>query len=251
MPIDIEAYHGIKILETEELSQDRFSTFGTVIQNPQPDLIPSQQIKDLPPNSEQANQGSALKYLDVTHLKDYYSTAPSDQSAKVVMNMFVCAPRPLLPSERRGTEGLFPVEILERHPYTTQTFIPLGTSPTEQREVRYLVIVAPSLPPSSLDAPFPVPPAQKNERLPGRGLPDLRNIRAFIASGSQAVTYGVGTWHAPMVAIGKKPISFVVVQFANGVAIEDCQEVKLKKADVKGIFVGVPKIETGQIRLKL
>jgi len=254
--LQMSAYQKIGLLETEELSQDAFSVFGTVIQNPNPGLIPSSQPKDLPPNAEQANQGSALKYLDVTHMKDYYSSAPSDQSARAVMNMFVCAPRPLLQrrggeGEKRSSEGLFPVEILERHPYTTQTFIPLGLSPADEHEARYLVIVAPSLEPSSLDAPFPVPPASENVRLPGRGLPDLANMKAFIANGSQAVTYGAGTWHSPMVVVGKKPISFVVVQFANGVAIEDCQEVRLRRADADEIFVRVPEIETGQIRLKL
>jgi len=250
------AYQRIVVLETEVLSHDTFSSFGTVIQNPKPGLIPSpsSQPKDLPPNAEQANQGSALKYLDVTHMEDYYSFAPSGQSARAVMNMFVCAPRPLLRSGGDGEKGhrrAVPVEILERHPYTTQTFIPLGLSPADQQEARYLVIVAPSLEPSSLDAPLPVPPASENVCLPGRGLPDLYNIKAFIANGSQAITYGAGTWHSPMVVVGKKPISFVVIQFANGVAIEDCQEVKLRRADADEILVGVPEVETGRIRLKL
>jgi hypothetical protein len=51
--------------------------------------------------------------------------------------------------------------------------------------------------------------------------------------------------HAPMVAIGKIPIDFVVVQFANGVGIEDCQEVELVKGR-SGLTVPVP--ESGQNR---
>tara|TARA_R110002060_G_scaffold28576_11_gene38706 strand:+ start:4811 stop:5266 length:456 start_codon:yes stop_codon:yes gene_type:complete len=125
-----------------------------------------------------------------------------------------------------GMEGVFPVSILERHPYTTQTFIPLGLSPREAQNVRYLVIVAPSLPPSQADAELPVP---KGDALPGRGFPDLGKVKAFIAHGGQAVTYGAGTWHAPMVVLGNKAVDFVVVQFANGVGVEDCQEVEFGK----------------------
>ncbi|KAF7948877.1 hypothetical protein EAE96_008059 [Botrytis aclada] len=249
MPVTIKANTKEKTIHTKVLSQDDFATFGTVIQNPAPAVIPSSTIKTIPPNAVQANQGTALKYLDVTHMKDYYGSAPSQRVANAVMNMFVCAPRSLLPSDDSNIGGLFPVIILERHPFTTQTFIPLGISPSEQEDVCYLVVVAPTLTPSSVDETLPVPVLSPQtstsddnvENLPGRGLPDLNRIQAFLANGSQAVTYGAGTWHAPMVVVGKKPIDFVVVQFANGVGIEDCQEVELETTD-KDICVAVPKL---------
>jgi ureidoglycolate lyase len=229
----------LQILEAEDLSQKTFLEFGTVIENPAPSLIPSLEISSLPPNAVQANQGSALKYLDVTHMVDLYGSAPSHEPAKAVMNMFVCAPRPLLSSQQVGIAGNFPVKILERHPFTTQTFIPLGLSPSEAYKARYLVIVAPSLPPSSSSG-LPDPAhTDTSDRLRGNGLPDLENIRAFVANGAQAVTYGVGTWHAPMVVIGQNPIDFVVVQFANGVATEDCQEREL--GEEREILVAVTK----------
>lgn len=59
--------------------------------------------------------------------------------------------------------------------------------------------------------------------------PDLNNIKAFIARGGQAVTYGAGTWHAPMVVLGQRRVDFVVVQFVNGVDEEDCQEAAFKE----------------------
>ncbi|TVY25870.1 Ureidoglycolate lyase [Lachnellula hyalina] len=241
MPVEIDAPQREPILEAHPLSQDLFSEFGTVIENPAPSLVPSQTC-EAPPNAVQANQGSALKYLDVTHMRDLYASGtPSKKAAKAVMNMFVCAPRVLLPSDTPQVEGLFPVNILERHPYTTQTFIPLGLSRAEAKQSRYLVIVAPSFPPSPKDECFPVPSITTNgDPLPGRGLPDLMRIKAFIANGSQAVTYGAGTWHAPMVAIGKYPIAFVVVQFANGVGIEDCQEVEIGRGRIDQLQVAVP-----------
>jgi ureidoglycolate lyase len=247
MPVVIARPQTPILLDAEGLRQEVFLTFGTVIENPLPTLVPTLHMKGLPPNAVQANQGSALKYLDVTYMRDFYHSAPSGVPAKAVMNMFVCAPRHLRPSQGRNIEGLLPVQILERHPYTTQTFIPLGISKSEAHKTRYLVIVAPSLPPSSGDEPFPVPEAPG---LPGRGFPDLRKIKAFVARGSQAVTYGPGTWHAPMVVVGTKPIDFVVVQFANGVGLEDCQEVEWD-AGKGGVSVAVPRAERDQPSSKL
>ena len=63
----------------------------------------------------------------------------------------------------------------------------------------------------------------------------MENIKAFVANGRQAVTYGAGTWHAPMVVVGKKRVDFVVVQHVNGVGEDDCQEVKVE-GDVRVVL---------------
>lgn len=240
MGLPVNAQVSSRIIEAEVLSPKAFIEFGTVIENPAPSLIPSLSLSSCPPDAVLANQGSALKYLNVTNMVDLYGSAPSHEPAKAVMNMFVCSPRTLLPSQQVRLAGNFPVEILERHPFTTQTFIPLGLSPSEAHKARYLVIVAPSSSPSDEGLPSPMP-ADTNGPLPGRGLPDLKNIRAFIANGAQAVTYGAGTWHAPMVVIGRNAIDFVVVQFANGVAIEDCQERELEEREKVLIAVAKPR----------
>jgi ureidoglycolate lyase len=224
------------------LSPSAFARFGSVIENPKPDLHPASfttSDNHLPFNPISANQGSAIKYQHVTRMVNLYDhAAPSGRRGEAVMNMFVCAARKLDPP------GVFPVTILERHPFTTQTFIPLSSDPAK----RYLVIVAPTLPAGPADENLPVPPrhaevasatqlpapnCQPNPLfLPGRGLPDLRRLTAFVATAEQAVTYGAGTWHAPMVALGAEgtTVDFVVVQFANGVPIEDCQEVVFSPA---------------------
>lgn len=239
-----------------------FAPFGTVIQNPATHNGQPAKIE-----SVQANQGTATKWLDVSHLESWYHLAPSKKLAKSVMNMFVCKPREL--REAGDDRQVLDVKILERHPFTPQTFIPLGVNPND--ETRYLVIVAPTLKPStrahleSRDKPYPAeyrrPKKGLRERLlgarpnpftndyapsttpsreslgternpKGPGEPDLDNLQAFIARGDQAVTYGPGTWHAPMVVLGSKPIDFVVVQYANGVGVEDCQEVEVPNGAV-------------------
>ncbi|KAF2242101.1 ureidoglycolate hydrolase [Trematosphaeria pertusa] len=294
-------------IPVELLTQSSFSQFGTVIENPAHSPL-SRSQRSPPPKATSANQGSALKFLDVTHLSNLYNLAPSKKSAKAVMNMFVCAPRDLRPHEPSESmpsswgdldfdeddygnmdRELFDVQILERHPFTTQTFIPMGLSGNE-RHTQYLVIVAPTLPASGsrrhVDRapPYPTPNVKKqksikdlfakarpspftNEAAPpppqftrlhpsarpkGPGLPDLKNIRAFVATGNQAVTYGAGTWHAPMVVIGERPIDFVVVQFANGVGIEDCQEITLvpdKNAE-EGVVVMIDSDNSGRVQVK-
>jgi ureidoglycolate lyase len=243
-------------------------------------------------------------------MSNLYSLAPSKKPAKAVMNMFVCSPRNLRPHEPsmsmpsswgdldldEDEEGygdfqryLLDVTILERHPFTTQTFIPMGLS-QQERHTQYLVIVAPTLPASASRRhtgrapPYPTPHIERksnimdifararpspysNETVPaqnqfsrlhpsarpkGPGLPDLKNLRAFVANGSQAVTYGAGTWHAPMVVIGDRPIDFVVVQFANEVGNEDCQEIVLKPNEFasEGVVVMVDTDSEGAVQVK-
>ncbi|KAH8878632.1 hypothetical protein GQ53DRAFT_789770 [Thozetella sp. PMI_491] len=213
------------IVVATPLDGEVFAPFGQVIQNPRPGLdvlAASQHQLPLKPGAVYANQGSAVKYSHVSHMPNLYDQAPSQQPGIAVMSMFVCAARQLeaepVHPHALSDGGIFRVGVLERHPFTSQTFIPL----TAQRR-RYLVVVAPSMPPAAADEGLPVPASPP---MPGRGLPDLRRLCAFVATSGQAVSYGPGTWHAPMVALGDQgsTVDFVVVQFANQVAIEDCQE---------------------------
>jgi ureidoglycolate lyase len=206
------------------LTPKSFSKFGTLIQNPAHCPQNPTTAKVIP-----ANQGSALKYVDISHVTNFYPRSPSKTLAKPVMNMFVCSPRKLriLSHASSTEEKVIDIRILERHPFTPQTFIPLGLPASSN--TKYLIIVAPTLPSSNGLTSSKSQIQKETEEWPrGPGLPDLSKIQAFLADGSQAITYGPGTWHAPMVVIGEKTIDFVVVQWANGVADEDCQEVSLQ-----------------------
>lgn len=101
----------------------------------------------------------------------------------------------------------------------------------EQEEPAFLVIVAPTLKGQAAAATTSSDSTSteggddsNNNRITIRDPPDLENLRAFIARGGQAVTYGAGTWHAPMVVLGSRRVDFVVAQYVNGVDDEDCQE---------------------------
>ncbi|KAI0144142.1 hypothetical protein F4776DRAFT_461445 [Hypoxylon sp. NC0597] len=259
-------------IPAEPLTPTAFSPFGSVLANPAPERQPHNTPASALPSGYGAvstNQGTAIQYRALAPpLRNLYDQAPSRKPATPRTTMFVCGARQLVPDLEPDTRdkrkqkqrhkhkhrsdsssgntssssegGLFQVQILERHPYTTQTFIPLGASST----TRYLVIVAPTLPPSPSPSPSSFPSAPQNNNtpknqsppvptgtdLPGSGLPDLKGLRAFVATGAQAVTYGAGTWHAPMAALGAagSAVDFVVVQFANDEPVEDCQEVALE-----------------------
>jgi ureidoglycolate lyase len=264
-------------LSIEPLRAETFSEYGSVIDKTGP--------------SVSVNQGTATKFLDVVKPQNLYSLAPSKKWAKAVVNLFSCSPRSIKLLDH--DTSIFPVTILERHPFTSQTFVPIGLSPDAPSSPKYLVIVAPSLParesrkrvprPPSFPTPEPrqrrtfkelltqarPPPFPENTennkdqnknsrgkgtpnpsrpRLPGSGLPDLNNVKAFLADGSQGVTYGPGTWHSPMVVLGDQAVDFLVLQYANGVANEDCQEwdigARTKHDDEEDLLVSVP-VELG------
>ena len=73
-------------------------------------------------------------------------------------------------------------------------------------------------------------------------IPDTTQLCAFLANGRQAVTYGVGVWHSPMVVVGREIVGFVVTQWANGVVGEDFQELYVATQQLGGEgedFVGI------------
>ncbi|EFR02104.1 ureidoglycolate hydrolase [Nannizzia gypsea CBS 118893] len=225
------------------LTPKSFKPFGTAIEAPLPETL------NAPPSSiagfkapdctaESANQGSAVKWSPISPITDSYGTSSKQGEAR--MSMFSCFPRELraplslFPSSsskgfsglwNQNLSGLFDVKFLERHPYTSQSFIPLsrslnrdhaGRRDSMTEDVFYLVIVAPSL------------VGQVDSATSIRDPPDLNNIQAFIAKPGQAVTYAAGSWHAPMVVIGRQRIDFVVVQYVNGIDRDDCELIGLE-----------------------
>jgi ureidoglycolate lyase len=215
------------LVKPQPLTPSTFAPFGTAITSPLPrgqSAIPKSSTLSTPlypshqPGLAIANQNTALKSSPISPLSNNYVDAPSHGHGKPLMSMFSCFPRHL------DRDGSFEVKILERHPFTTQTFAPLGLA-ADDPDTHFLVIVAPSL---SYSLPVT---SESGNKVQMQGAPDLRNLKAFMAHGAQAITYRAGVWHAPMVVLGKARVDFLVTQFVSGVAEEDCQEV--------GIGVGV------------
>lgn len=104
-----------------------------------------------------ANQGTAVRFDWAARLT---STRPG---ARPNLAVFRSAPR-TLPLE---------IALLEAHPYTSQTFLPLVCA-------RYLVCVAPRA---------------------ASGEPDIMHLQAFVCLPGQGVSYLPGVWHHPIVAL--------------------------------------------------
>ncbi|KAL4784686.1 ureidoglycolate hydrolase [Aspergillus varians] len=240
-------------LTPEPLTRDAFAPFGTAIIPPLPRTLTSapnplstHPAHPLVPTPVAANQLSALKYSPISPLLNNYSQCPSKQPSEARMSMFSCFPRALrtvdvdvATGSEKGKKAVFDVGILERHPFTTQTFSPLGLDHHQGANERtyYLVIVAPTLKGQVASAM-----SESGEKVSVRDPPDLSRLRVFVACGGDAVTYGAGTWHAPMVVVGERRVDFVVVQFVNGVAEEDCQEVCFGE----GVVVDLGGVEGGK-----
>lgn len=125
-----------------------------------------------------ANHGNAEAWDDLAALVNLRG-----DRARPTASLFRCAPL---------VHGALEVRWLERHPHSTQMFVPMSAS-------RYLVVVA-----------------------QGGDAPELESLRAFIVSGNQAITYGPGIWHHPMVVLDREA-DFVNFLFADGSA-GDCDE---------------------------
>ena len=168
-------------LIAEPLTIDSFKEYGSIIS-------PEEEVSRLGSLEKSANQGTAIKLLQVSRVEN-------GSSSKVPnWNLFRCFPQPHL--NRAFTPGsiqgvLHKIRVLEKHPCSSQTFVPMGRS---SAEVAYLVVVAKEL-------------ANK---------PDLSTLRAFTCLGGQAVTYGLGVWHAPMIVLGEQEhLDFAVLIYES------------------------------------
>jgi ureidoglycolate lyase len=123
-----------------------------------------------------ANQGTARRF---DHLASLENLRPGRATLNVAV--FRCAPRPPPP---------LAVGLLEKHPASTQIFIPMNAR-------RYLVIVA-----------------------LGGALPDLSTLAAFVATGAQGISYFPGVWHHPMIALDGE-IDFTCLIWEDG-SEDDC-----------------------------
>lgn len=131
-----------------------------------------------------ANQGTAVRF---DHCAALINERPH---ARANVAVFRSLPT-TLPCE---------VKLLEKHPHSTQVFLPL-------RGGRFLVCVAPSL---------------------SGGAPDVSQLRAFVCEPGQGVSYHPGTWHHPIVALDEIA-EFAMIAFEDGSA-QDCVEYPLAHA---------------------
>lgn len=149
-----------KNIQIQPLTQESFSAFGDVIEKENHDFF-------------SINQGLTQRYhaLSVAQITGDHVT--------VGMSIFhnLCA-----------TQIPFKIDMLERHPYGSQSFIPL-------QQQKFIIIVA-----------LPLDQKQPNEQ----------QIYAFLSNGKQGVTYHQGVWHHPLITLEAESEFLVVDRIGGG-----------------------------------
>ncbi|CCM01502.1 uncharacterized protein FIBRA_03556 [Fibroporia radiculosa] len=177
------------------LTAEAFAPFGQVVQAyDDVNAVPAPRTTRV----TDANQGTAKKFHKLAPIAASY---PPGTGATAGLSVYRCQPTKIHPG------GRVPVTVLERHPYTNQAFIPMGSS-EELRDPasRYLVVVA------------------KNG---GDDRPDMKSLRAFVASAGQGIVYNTGVWHQPMTVLDKPmDLTCVETQIGNGDK-SDCEILEL------------------------
>ena len=157
-----------QIVKAEPLTSHAFVPFGQVLE------VPTE-------GDANSNQGTAIRV---------------DRVAQLVNTRATCAPN--LAVVRSLPQPLpLRLRLLERHPCSSQAFIPMRCS-------QYLVVVAPTA---------------------ADGAPDWNGLRAFLAGPSQGINYSAGCWHHPFTALGE-PAELVMLAWEDG-SHRDCEETAL------------------------
>jgi ureidoglycolate lyase len=152
------------------LTRDAFKPFGDVVQ-----AADSRHYT--------INQGWAERYADLAKL-DLLA-----QGGQPNLGIVRAAPRPMP----------LKVELMERHPLSSQMFIPLSPLP-------FLVVVA--------------PPGER---------PATKDIIGFRTVAGQGVNYARGVWHHPLIALDQSTDFLVVDRHGKD---ENCDEFPLADIDL-------------------
>lgn len=166
MEIDpiLAAFDGVRL---QPLTAQAFAPFGDVISCDGADFFP-------------INQGHTERYHALSLL------SAEGEGAQIGISIF---------RNVRAHQLPFSIGMLERHPFGSQSFMPLSNQV-------FIIIVA--LP--------------KDEHRA-----DEAQIKAFISNGKQGVTYHQGVWHHPLISL-EAPSDFLVVDRIGGCVNCDVQQ---------------------------
>jgi len=151
-------------IRIEPLTHEAFKPFGDVIDC------------DGAARHYTINEGYAERYHDIAKID------VAGESGRPLLSIFRAKPR-ALPLR---------IAMMERHPLSSQAFIPLALRP-------FLVLVA-----RPGDAPAP------------------GDLRCFRTQGSQGVNYARGTWHHPLIALEPEQDFLVLDRGGDG---KNCDEI--------------------------
>jgi len=148
------------VLRPEKLTREAFASFGDVIE---------------------VNEATFQGVFNRDTAEVFADVATADVNAKdghPSLDIFRCTP----------LDTPISIRMMERHPLSSQAFIPMGNS----HHHPYLVVVSPA------------------------GEFDITKIRAFIARSNQGVNYHVGTWHHFCLALNESTDFLVIGRKGDG-----------------------------------
>jgi len=154
-----------KLIVPKVLTRENFAPFGDVIE-----------VNDKAKNFS-INEGFTQRYHDLADVD------VTQENGRTLINIFRSTP----------LEQPVSIKMMERHPLSSQAFIPIGPQP-------FLVVVAP------------------------KGEMDITKIEVFLASSHQGVNYHKGTWHHYCLALHQVS-DFIVVD--RGGAGDNCDVINL------------------------
>lgn len=162
---------GRRVIHATPLSIAEYAPYGGVISS---DVVTSKTVI--------VNGGTARRTPEVVPTENGYGDAPSGIPGRTVLNASLASPRPVMawrngdggePEGGGGEKRVLTLTMLERHRFSTQSFVPMGAG------VEYLVVVT-----------------------DGDDEPNLNGLKAFVVRDGQGVCYGRAVWHAPMSVVG-------------------------------------------------
>jgi ureidoglycolate lyase len=165
-----------RVILAEPISRVAYAPYGSVLS-----------ATEAKTPGRSANHGTAMRHDGLSELENLRAHARPN------VCLFRATP----------TSLPFTVRLLEKHPHSTQMFVPMNAS-------RYLVVVAREL------------IVENNVET---NHPDESDVRAFVAAGPCGITYRAGVWHHPLIALDHVT-DFVGLVWEDGTD-GDCTEVSL------------------------
>ncbi len=164
----------VKILDLEEVSETQFAPYGQIWgrETGEPEEV-------------------------LANLKYYASNTDLGPAAEMVdAGVLVC--------NEKGRD----IRYFERHPETSESFIPIGG-----------------------DCIFVMAPGNRDE-----AKPDVDKIKAFYLNGSLGVTLPAGNWHWPPIPMGQR-VKLLLIR--KGTNSDPCDTVDLQEMGLDGIRVAL------------
>ena len=155
----------MKTISPKPLTRKSFAPYGDVI--------------------EVGEKPLSINYGQTERHHDLAAIDTAANGGRTLVNIFRSTPLPVP----------IKIEIMERHPLSSQAFMPLSGNP-------YLVVVAP------------------------KGDFNESDIQVFLAGAGQGVNYHAGTWHHYSLALGAVSDFLVIDRGGDG---DNCDEVRLKE----------------------